>query len=365
MLLEVIWSVVVGAGIVGLLVAVSAPFIEDWIRDGVAKQGLDGFWAPILRWALVLFAGAAVVAMLGLLAVSVFRRSWRARIWLPLGWLVRDTWPVRSITHRQAVAAADTVGYARRSSEVDAERASAPQPAWRIAYGDSHFGAANIHWLYNWGHDVRDVSLTCDREYFELDGEAFFGGSWGSGVGGATGKQFRGMPTAKGFAEGVDFTATWFDANGDEQHTVVCVPPEEIRRGRDAVAEKARADGYKNGFEKGRNSAVPPRTGEQIHPESLAADPSRADGSPKAKAKASPPMTKARRLEILEHKAQQIETERQVLQQMYGRATDTPTINKFLDAKAALDDREKTLKGERRVAELIDEMGDKAIRRKT
>ncbi len=364
MLLEVFWSVVVGAGIIGLLVAVSAPFMEDWIRDGVAKQGIDGFWAPILRWALVLFVGAVVVALLVLLAVSVFRRSWRERIWLPLGRLVRDTWPVRSITHRRAVAAADTAGYARRSGEVDSERESAPRPAWRIRYGDGHFGAANIHWLYNWGHDVRDVSLTCDREFFELDGEAFFGGSWGSGVGGATGKQFHGVPTVKGLAEGVDFTATWFDANGDEQHATVHVPPEEIRLGRDAVAEKAHADGYKEGFEKGRESASPRLTGEQMHAMNVAADPSLADAPPKAPAKSSPPMTKARRLEIIEHKAKQIETERQVLQQMMGRATDTPTINKFLDAKADLDDRETMLQGERRVVELMDEMGDKVIRRK-
>ncbi|KAF2413491.1 hypothetical protein B1729_09330 [Microbacterium sp. B35-04] len=73
-------------------------------------------------------------------------------------------------------------------------------------------------------------------------------------------------------------------------------------------------------------------------------------------------MSKERRLEIIAHKAKQIETERQVLQQMMGRATDDATINKYLDGMADLDDRERLLNGDRKAVELLAEMGDKVLR---
>lgn len=212
-----------------------------------------------------------------------------------------------------------------------------------------------MNWLYNWGHEANDVTLTCDRDYFELDGEAFFRGGWGSGSGsGSTGKQFRGLPTPKGLAEGIEFTLSWRDRNGDEQSRTVRVPPEDVRKATEAVVEHARESGYQEGLREGRKQGKSEATA------TTATTPAPATSGPEpSKSPAAPPISKERRLEIIAHKEKQIETERAILHQMYGKATDDATINKYLDGIADLDTRAKILKGERFVVE----MGDKTISR--
>lgn len=343
-------SNIVGGLIVGFLI-----WFVPWVISEATKAKVP-FWVY------------AVVAGIALLLMSVIVPIWRRVVWGGVATGARWVWGLRVMTsvRRDKLVAS---GVTARNTSLAAERASVGQPAWKITFGDTHFGASNIHWLHNWGYRARDTQLTCNREYFELDGDPFFIGNFDEAGIGATGKQFHGMPTAKGIAEGVDFTATWLDVNGDEQHATVHVPPEDIRAARDALAEKARQDGYREGynkgFQEGIDSTKPHMTGEEAHAKNIAADPSQAD-PPKASKPSTrtPPVSKERRLEIIEHKAKQIETERQVLHQMYGRATDDATINKFLDSKADLDDRERLLDGERKAIEILDQIGDKVVRTK-
>lgn len=343
-------SNIVGGLVVGFLI-----WFAPWAISEATR-------AKVQLWSYIAVAGVALLLM------SVIVPIWRRVVWGGVVNGARWVWGLRVTTAARRKVLFEA-GVSARNISLVRERASTPQPAWRIQFGDTHFGAADIHWLYNWGHNARDASLTCDPEYFELDGEAFFGGNWGSGVGGATGKQFRGMPTPKGIAEGVDFTATWRDGNDDEQHRIIRVPPEDIRAGRDALAEKARQDGfregYDNGFLEGVDSTKADTAGEEAHAKNMAADDSQ-DDLPRA----SKPSTKAptvsteRRLEIIEHKAKQIATERQILHQMMGRATDDATISKYLDGVADLDEREKLLNGERKAIEVLNRVGDKVIRTK-
>lgn len=343
-------SNIVGGLVVGFLI-----WFVPWAISEATK-------AKVPLWVYVAVAGVALLLM------AVIVPLWRRVAWGGVTNVARWFWGLRVTTSARRKELFEA-GVSARNASLVAERASIPQPDWRIQFGDTHFGAADIHWLYNWGHNARDASLTCDPEYFELDGGAFFGGNWGSGVGGATGKQFRGMPTAKGTAEGVDFTATWRDGNDDEQHRIVRVPPEDIRAGRDALAEKARHDGYREGYDKGFQECVgssnAEMTGEEAHAKHMAAEPSQGD-LPKASKPSTkvPPVSKERQLEIIEHKAKQIETERQVLHQMMGRATDNATITNYLDGVADLDEREKLLNGERKTVELLNRVSDTVSRTK-
>lgn len=107
-------------------------------------------------------------------------------------------------------------GYDKRDAEVKAERARSPRPSWRIST-DTPFGD-DVYFLNNSGWRVSDVRLDADPEFFTFDGEAFFPGAFGdNNSGGSTGRQFRGEPTNRGRREGVTFTVTWIDQNGDEQ----------------------------------------------------------------------------------------------------------------------------------------------------
>lgn len=107
-------------------------------------------------------------------------------------------------------------GYDKRDAEVKAERARSPRPSWRIST-DTPFGE-DVYFLNNSGWRVSDVRFDADPGFFTFDGEAFFLGAFGdNNSGGSTGRQLRGEPTARGRREGVTFTVTWIDQNGDEQ----------------------------------------------------------------------------------------------------------------------------------------------------
>jgi len=249
LLRDIFISVVLGAGVVGLAVAVAGPFIVDWIRAGVQEQGIDGFWLPIGRVAVVIVLALALVTIVVFVAVSIVSRTWRERIWRrPFGWL----WGLRVITEAsrdKSRVATEHKGYLRRSVEVDAERRIAQQPAWRVDATDRLFGDMGLHWLTNSGYAAKDVAITADPSEFKIDGEAFFVGSFGDAMpGGSTGKQFRGAPTEKGREHGVTFVVTWRDGNDDPQDREVYMSPEDIRHGRDSAMEEARALGWEEGY---------------------------------------------------------------------------------------------------------------------
>ncbi len=124
-----------------------------------------------------------------------------------------SSWRINGRETRDALA---QQGYDKRDAEVKAERARSPRPSWRIS-SDTLFGE-NVYFLNNSGWQVSDVRLDADPEYFIFDGEAFFPGAFGdNSAGSSTGRQFGGEPTARGRREGVTFTLTWVDQNGDEQ----------------------------------------------------------------------------------------------------------------------------------------------------
>jgi hypothetical protein len=130
--------------------------------------------------------------------------------------------------------------------------------------------------------------------------------------------------------------------------------------GQDASAEQARAEGYQEdcnqGFQAGLNSVKPRLTGEEAHAQNMAAG--AADAPPPRKRHppaTSAPVSKKRRLEIIAHKAQQIENERQVLERMMGRATDDATINNYLDSVRDLKEREALIREEQRTVEMLDD----------
>lgn len=107
-------------------------------------------------------------------------------------------------------------GYEKRDAEVKAERARSPRPSWRVST-DTPFGE-DVYFLHNSGWQVSDVRLDADPDFFTFDGEAFFAGAFGdNNTGASTGRQFRGRLTNRGRREGVTFTVTWIDQNGDEQ----------------------------------------------------------------------------------------------------------------------------------------------------
>lgn len=91
---EILISVVLGAGVFGVVATVAGQFIVDWIREGVETQGFEGFWGPIL---LVVLGALAVIAIFALLIVSIISPRGRER-WAGFGkWL----WSWRPVSYRR------------------------------------------------------------------------------------------------------------------------------------------------------------------------------------------------------------------------------------------------------------------------
>jgi len=226
----------------GLIAAVAAPFIVDWIRAGVDEQGVAGFWMPI---GLTILVAVVALVTLVVLAISVVSPNWRDRVWRrSFDWVVG-----LHVTTRSGRERIEASGYERRSEEVRAERETTPRPSWRVTSRDRLFGQTDLHWLENRGYEAFDVGLTCDPDFFKIDGEVFFGGSFGTGFPmGSIGKQFFGAPTERGREEGVTFTVTWRDKNGDSHSAPVYMNPEDIRLGKDDAIEEARNVAWKEGY---------------------------------------------------------------------------------------------------------------------
>ena len=185
------------------------------------------------------------IATMGLAATMIIR-PWRSAVWGSLrrawGWFLA----IRPVTRRMRIALSAS-GYERRSLEVTAERTGVPEPRWRIEAQDT-LGHRNLQFLENTGQRVWDVTLTCDPEYFSLDGEVFFSGSFGPGIAGHfESRPFKGAPTERGKAEGVIFHLTWRDDNRDLHERGVTFAPEAIRAGRDEALDEAHQKGVGHG----------------------------------------------------------------------------------------------------------------------
>ncbi|MFB8145363.1 hypothetical protein ACFC1W_01315 [Microbacterium sp. NPDC056003] len=77
---ELVISLVLGAGVIGFLVAVAAPFAVEWIKQGL-KDDAEGFVSGFWRILLVVVVGLACLAVLVVLLLTIFRKSWRANTW--------------------------------------------------------------------------------------------------------------------------------------------------------------------------------------------------------------------------------------------------------------------------------------------
>lgn len=199
--------------------------------------------------AKVPFWGYTVVALIAVVVMSLAIPLWRHTVWGNARRLAGWVFGLRILSRpqREALRAA---GFADREEALANERAVTQQPAWRLVIGDTMFHEANINWLHNSGHEAYDVEVTCDRAFFEIEGQAFYRGPFGS-----AGRQLLGLLTDRGEAEGIDFQVTWLDSHGDKQHTTLRVPPESLRSSRQSVIDAARTAGEIEGFKRGEEAA--------------------------------------------------------------------------------------------------------------
>ncbi|MBS3182398.1 hypothetical protein [Leucobacter manosquensis] len=109
-------------------------------------------------------------------------------------------------------------GYSKRDAEVKQQRERSPRPSWMVTEKPEWGDAEDVHFLHNTGYSVRDVLLKADPAYFVFTREAYFDGRFGDNTPGAgQGRQFFGRATELGLKEGVTFSVSWVDQNGDPQ----------------------------------------------------------------------------------------------------------------------------------------------------
>jgi hypothetical protein len=168
------------------------------------------------------------------LAISIANKKLRKAIWGNVaqffGWLGS----IR-ITTKRRIEASREEGRSEIRDQVAKERESIPQPQWDIRPYDEDPG-----WfmLRNFGDGVRDIFVTAPTDQFVFDGSAHWD-YFGEGV---TETQFEGHPLPAGRQDGVTFTVTWRDANGDSRsRDVFCAP--------DGAAYETPARAYRRGWQ--------------------------------------------------------------------------------------------------------------------
>lgn len=236
------------------------PSDTKWYDRALVSNIVGGLVVGFLIWAVpsslnaatkakVPLWGYVLVALVAILVMSFAIPIWRHAVWGNASRLAKWISGLRVLSQAQREGlVAD--GVLAREAALKTERAATKQPAWRIIVGDTMFREANINWLHNSGHEAIDVEVTCDRALFEIEGQAFYRGPFGS-----AGRQLLGLVTERGEAEGIDFTVTWRDVRGDKQRTIVRVPPENLRNSRQSAIDAARAAGASEGFKQGRDAA--------------------------------------------------------------------------------------------------------------
>lgn len=165
-----------------------------------------------LQLTLIALAFAVIVFAL----LSLILRKLRGLVWgnvATLGHWLRD---LRVIT-RRGREKLKSAGYRERSDEVLHERRTSPRPRWRVTHNDGD----DAIYVHNSGYAVDDVVIRADPELFEFSEGAeqgFIKGRLGDNdQGGSTGIQVPGRLTRRGEREGVTFTFSWKDQNGDAQ----------------------------------------------------------------------------------------------------------------------------------------------------
>lgn len=226
----------------GVVVAVLVWFVP-WVISEATKAKVP-WWVYLIVLGAALLLGSAVVP------------TWRRAIWGNARRFIKWAATIRPLTAAQRTDL-DQSGYARRSAEVDAERANPFDPVWKIDVRDS-LGFAHTYFLENSGFEVWEVTMTCDPEFFVLKQEAHFPGGLGTDQrNGYVASPFFGAPTDRGKAEGVIFHIKWKDRHGDWHERDVVLPPDEILAGRDVELSDAFNRGFSEGRAQGNSDPAP------------------------------------------------------------------------------------------------------------
>lgn len=168
-------------------------------------------------WGLI-FLVAFIVALVLFVVLSLALGRLRRVVWGAVRMALAWVGGLR-INTRKGRSRLREAGYAARSREVEDERKLSPRPRWRVTYEPGE------DWIYlhNSGYWVSDVVVRADPDLFEFADGARQGGIQGrlggDGAGNPTGRPIQGRPTKRGEREGVTFTVSWTDQNGDAQPT--------------------------------------------------------------------------------------------------------------------------------------------------
>ena len=133
---------------------------------------------------------------------------------------------------RRAERAKYDEGFAARSAEVKAEREDARRkpPSFSVKRTDgwhqNEFKITNMGWM------VGNVWLTAPEDEFTFDGDPpVWSGDFGDdSPSTGSGWCFYGLPTEKGYANGVNFQVGWSWRNMDRDSRVVHAPPKDLVR---------------------------------------------------------------------------------------------------------------------------------------
>lgn len=238
------------SAVLGGVIASAVFWLLTQIAGGIAAslvaENDPGKSAQVPVWVYLILLGAAA------LVASLAVRLWRRTIWVRLPRAILRaarrgvSWTrglrIVSTKTRESI---EQQGYDRSQTEVEDERAKvrSPGPALHVRQESGSAIGDHTHWLTNRGVPVSQIELTCDPDFFLLDGQAYFPGVLGTN----NMARFTGGATERGANEGVWFHATWVDANGDSDETDFLFPPEEIQEGRSKALEDARVRGVFEG----------------------------------------------------------------------------------------------------------------------
>lgn len=116
--------------------------------------------------------------------------------------------------------------------QIARDRAAAKKPVFNIERTQwLSMDGGDAFYLYNGGAPAVSVWIEADKELWKPGKPVGLADTFkGDAVGPNLAKQFEGLVTERGYAEGITFTVHYLDQNGDPQTQLVPVTPEKLRR---------------------------------------------------------------------------------------------------------------------------------------
>lgn len=116
--------------------------------------------------------------------------------------------------------------------QVARDRAAAKKPVFHIERAQwLSMDGEDAFFLYNGGAPALCISVEADKELWKPGKAVGLADTFkGDPVGPNVAKQFEGLVTERGYAEGITFTVHYLDRNEDPQTQLVTVPPDKLRR---------------------------------------------------------------------------------------------------------------------------------------